>query len=97
MDDRTLALLGDRASQERITERGELLPCRCGKSNPQVVVYNKISKFQREQGLKPSYVVCLSCGSQTSTHGNEKEAIREWNTRAPILMPEQIKRLEETE
>lgn len=27
MDDRTLALLGDRAAQERITERGELLPC----------------------------------------------------------------------
>lgn len=25
MDDRTLALLGDRAAQERITERGELI------------------------------------------------------------------------
>lgn len=27
MDDCTLALLGDRAAQKRITERVELLPC----------------------------------------------------------------------
>ena len=27
IDDATLALLGDRAAQERITARGELLPC----------------------------------------------------------------------
>ena len=26
MDDKILALLGDRSAQERITERGELLP-----------------------------------------------------------------------
>lgn len=30
MDDKILALLGDRSAQERITERGELLPCQCG-------------------------------------------------------------------
>lgn len=27
MDDITLALLGDREAQERVTARGELLPC----------------------------------------------------------------------
>ena len=27
MDDIKLALLGDKAAQERLTERGELLPC----------------------------------------------------------------------
>lgn len=27
LDDRTLALLGDKAAQGRITERGELLAC----------------------------------------------------------------------
>lgn len=37
MDDHTLALLGDRAAQERITERGELLPCPfCGSSKVKV-------------------------------------------------------------
>ena len=33
MDDKILALLGDRSAQERITERGELLPCQCGGNN----------------------------------------------------------------
>lgn len=39
--------------------------------------------------------MCLSCGSQTRVCENEKEAIRDWNTRTPILTPEQVKMLEE--
>ena len=30
MDEIRRALLGDRAAQERLTERGVLLPCHCG-------------------------------------------------------------------
>lgn len=91
MDDRTLALLGDRAAQERITERGELLPCSwCGKTpteNDLMPFWNGYTLFHdckkagpmRVKG-KTRYAVCLA-----------------WNTRAFLLTPEQIKRLEEME
>ena len=36
MDDVRLALLGDKAAQERLTERGELLPCAHCKGNGKV-------------------------------------------------------------
>lgn len=38
MNDITLALLGDHAAQERITERGELLPCPLCGSAPTIKV-----------------------------------------------------------
>lgn len=34
MDDIRLAMLGDKAAQERLTERGELLPCSWCKRGP---------------------------------------------------------------
>lgn len=77
MDDRTLAILGDRAAQERITERGELLPCPyCG--NAPIIEDN--------------LVFCGFCGMgyEELDAGVSK---RFWNTRAPILPPEQIKKV----
>lgn len=102
MDDRTLALLGNRAAQERITECGELLPCPyCGekpstrtKSGTDYVVLS---------------VVCFNCGHGKSVkveildtdfqelNKEMRKTVELWNTRAPILTPEQIKRLEELE
>ena len=90
LDDKTLALLGDKAAAERLTERGELLPCRC---NHSVLAL----KSYKRNGVMRNYIVCSYCGSQSRICGTEKEAFRDWNTRFTTLTPEQIKRLEEME
>ena len=83
MDDRTLALLGDRAAQERITERGELLPC--------PLCSGKADCWE-DTGNRKGFVQCLDC--ELLIQSTSKEAARaEWNTRAPILTPEQIKKV----
>lgn len=100
MDEIKLALLGDRAAQERITERGYLLPCPfCGKKPS--------TRAKTTPGFFNAYIICFECGvekrvgaelmdSDFSTVQNcIDKAIELWNTRAPILTPEQIKRLEE--
>lgn len=90
MDDKTLALLGDRDAQERLTERGEFLPCRCRRTN-------LFQKTYKRNGRLHSYICCVHCGSTTNTYESEKEAIRDWNTRVPILTLEQIERLQNDE
>lgn len=85
LDDKTLAALGDRDAQDRITKRGELLPCPfCG-----------CEGVMRGEGTHVKWIQCERCLSETGTEDTEEDAIYEWNTRAPILTPEQIKRLEE--
>ena len=42
-------------------------------------------------------VACTVCRMNTGGCKTQKEADKNWNTRAPILTPEQIKRLEEME
>lgn len=80
MDDRTLAMLGDKAAQERITERGELLPCPCcaGKAD-----------CWEDTGNWKGFAQCLDC--ELMIQSTSKEAARaEWNHRAPILTETQI-------
>lgn len=106
MDDRTLALLGDRAAQERITERGELLPCPLCVSTPTIKVQ------EVEYGLSGTIIRCNKCGLSLYSPSKKAElisgavrnapienhtmiGIKRWNTRAPVLTPEQIKRLED--
>lgn len=108
MDDRTLALLGDRAAQERITKRGELLPCPMCGCAPTIKVQ------EVEYGLSGTIIRCNKCGLSLYSPSKKAELIhgavrnvpienhtvigkKRWNTRAPILTPEQIKRLEEME
>lgn len=43
MDDKTLALLGDRTAQERLTEAGVLLPCDFCKSDSVIVDYKQVT------------------------------------------------------
>lgn len=82
LTDTQLALLGDRAAQERITERGELLPCPlCGVN----LVCHPPSRIHFHE----------SNGCLLDRVGIPMESAEKWNTRAPILTPEQIKRLEE--
>ena len=98
MDDRTLALLGDRAAQERITERGELLPCPFCGGIPS-------TRVRTTKGFFEAHVICFECDAGKhcevelidaefpEVQGCIDDAIAIWNTRAPILTPEQIKKV----
>mgnify|MGYP005984431131 CR=1 FL=1 len=46
MDDIKLALLGDKAAQERLTERGELVPCAHCKGNGSGGCTNKKCRYR---------------------------------------------------
>ena len=88
-DDVTLALLGDRPAQERITARGELLPCwRCG---------GEAEVQEVRTGGKPVYAVSCKkhyCGAYGCAHPTKQYALAYWNTRAPILSAEDMEMLE---
>lgn len=95
MDDKTLALLGDKAAQERLTERGELIPCvKCGN---EVKVNSGIERTGIFKKEKMFWITCEKCGSGSTKANTLYETISSWNSRAPILTPEQIKRLEGVE
>ena len=87
LNDRILALIGDRIAQERITQQGELLPCpHCGAP----------AKMLRMRGLKRFFFnptvkrpTCTKCCATVFVWLSEKEAIRTWNRRTPILRPEE--------
>ena len=85
LDDVTLALLGDRAAQERITARGELLPCaHCG--GTQIIEASDMGSV---------WFFCCSgkCYSNGPSARSEHGARLAWNTRAPILSAEELERL----
>lgn len=88
MDDRTLALLGDRAAQERITERGELLPCpfcggKIGGIDGTILKFATGGLYAHKRTGK-----CVLDGMIIYDKA-------QWNTRTPILTPDQIKKLED--
>ena len=105
MDEVRLALLGDKAAQERLTERGELLPCPFCGGSPKV-------KIQKQQyGLSGTIIRCRQCLSsvyyldkcaQITENGIKNVPINNhvflasyrWNTRVPILTPEELEKLE---
>lgn len=82
MDDIKLALLGDKAAQERLTERGELLPCPFCGGEARVV---GVGKWR--------YAVCKKCTIEGPVKMDIDEARLAWNTRAPILTPEELEGL----
>lgn len=82
MDDKTLALLGDHEAAERLTERGELLPCPfCG--GEAMIEYDTMAPFEYA-------VFCGDCGVMPAVSENENVVRRIWNTRSPILTPNQL-------
>lgn len=93
LTDLQLALLGDKEAQDRISQRKELLPCRCSHSNVRIFEYKRIPKDMKKDGLKPCYIYCLSCGSETKRCDREEDAIKEWNSRNPILEQDQLEKL----
>lgn len=83
----TLALLGDRAAQERITECGELLPCpfcsgKSGGIDGTILKYDIGGLYAHKRTGK-----CVLDGMIIYDKA-------QWNTRAPILEPNQIEKLE---
>lgn len=95
------ALFGDHEAAKRLTDAGVLLPCPfCGG-----IV--DITAFDPRL-LRPScnHVYCVVCWDCDMLFGwdidyggrfdTEEEARLAWNTRAPILSAEELKKLEET-
>lgn len=86
LDDVTIALLGDRAAQERITARGELLSCaHCG--GTQIMEASDMGR-----------VWYFCCSDKCDTNGpsarSEHGARLAWNTRAPVLSSREMETLE---
>lgn len=99
MDDIRLALLGDKAAQERLTERGEPLPCPlCGghaslrytgsNSGPFGYICNVYKRSQ------PGLIKCNKCGLATARRTKICRALRNWNTRPEIMGLDELEELE---
>lgn len=86
MDDKTLALLGDRDAAKRLTEAGVLLPCICGKI-PTITVTKHVPGFYADLECECGILL-------TELEESEPDVIRsvikKWNTRVPILTPTQL-------
>lgn len=89
MDDIKLAMLGNKEAAKRLTETGVLVPCPfCKGEVRRVIGFDGLNFFK-----------CKKCGAVVSfdndyynTHKND--AIRAWNTRAPILSSIEMEMLE---
>ena len=90
MDDVELALLGSKEAAKRLTDAGALVPCwRCG---------GEAELQEIHTGGKPVYaVVCKNhyCGAYGNAHPIKTDAASYWNTRAPLLTPEQMEALKQ--
>ena len=81
-----LALLGDIASQNKVSEKGELLPCPfCG---GKAELHSFSSLFANSL-----YVRCERCWAKTMFYGEKEKIIREWNRRRRVLTPEEMEGL----
>lgn len=81
-----LALLGNREAAKRLTDAGVLAPCPMCGGNPVREAPNMHYK---------TTVTCTQCGLSTKW-GRHYDVSLAWNTRAPILGVEELKKLEET-
>lgn len=90
--DRTvkLALLGDRDAQEQLTAVGVLIPCpKCG--GPGVVYEYHGEDWGQPYTAKCRKNDCFWIGKDFMT---KKQAIRDWNTRAPLLSAEELEAID---
>lgn len=84
LDEKTRALLGDRAAQRRFTERGEMLPCPHGS---EIFMFDSGNCWP----VKMYHVLSKDgCCYQYKFYETPEEAIKDWNDRKPILTSEQI-------
>lgn len=75
MDDKTRALLGDRAAAERLTEAGVLIPCPFCGEKAAMLSSNKIGAWMH----------CSRCGLSGTVASTRYEARLAWNTRAAVI------------
>ena len=81
-----LALLGDIASQNEVSEKGKLLPCPfCGGKA-------ELHNFSTIFGTA-LYVRCERCWAKIVLYGDREKIIREWNRRHMVLTPEEMEGL----
>jgi hypothetical protein len=81
MDDIKLAMLGSKEAARRLTDAGVLLPCpKCG-------MPGEVYEYPGEDWSQPYTAKCKKndCFWIGKDYPTKKQAIREWNTRAPIL------------
>lgn len=93
MTDIQKAMLGDKEAAERLTERGELLPCPvCGKEA-------EVNFYAGDGCIYPFSVYCkkFNCVVIHQEFRTKKAAIKYWNTRPQLLTKEQIEALERME
>lgn len=93
MDDKTRALLGDHEAAKRLTKAGVLVPCpKCGGPG-------EVYKYPGEDWGQPYTAKCKKndCFWIGKDFSTKKQAIREWNTRAPILSAEEVEKIHEKE
>ena len=98
MNDIKLAMLGSKEAAKRLTDAGELLPCPCCGGKPTTRIRVKAECIEME-------VKCFNCGTNKfyqveicDTEFNKltsgmTQAIKAWNTRAPILSAEELEEL----
>lgn len=85
MNDIKLALLGSKEAAKRLTDAGVLLPCPfCGE--------NGMLRSFGGDGTK--WVSCSACYCDGAIGYTKRNAIQNWNTRAPILSAEEMEMLE---
>lgn len=87
MTDIQRAMLGDHDAAARLTEQWELIPCPFCGGNAEVFCEN------RTYGCACEDDGCTG-SDRTAVYHTKYSAILDWNTRAPLLTPEQMERLE---
>lgn len=113
LDDKTRALLGDRAAQERLTAAGVLLPCPfCGsdvklrrtsskyRTNPVVIMDEWVIECPNNCFQhKPfeSEIYQNESGKVVVNRNGADDVRLAWNTRAPILSEREMEMLERLE
>lgn len=91
MDDIKRALLGDKEAARRLTEAEVLLACpRCG--GPAEAYEYPGEDWEQPYTAKCKKNDCFWIGKDYPT---KKQAIRDWNTRAPILTAAEMEMLDE--
>lgn len=92
MTDIQRAMLGDHDAAARLTEQGVLIPCPFCGEDKELALKNSFG-----DSFGNSWLYCYACEGYGPTRIGEQAARLAWNTRSPLLTPEQIDMLERME
>lgn len=100
MTDIQRAMLGDHEAAARLTEQGVLIPCPWCKGSVRMQNVRLSGRLLKTDFMCKNAVKCKTFGQYIIDVENEFEnpsALSQWNTRAPLLTPGQMERLEKAE